>query len=382
MRILLRHFNLLHSKRTNLYRDLSVLTAIWFRNTRDVTCSRRGLVTKTEKNNLPDRPDVYQRVMAKFPPGIQMAFAYGSGVFEQTGQDKSKNMLDFILVVDEPVLWHQENLKLNKSHYSFLARLGPQYISKIQENYGAGIYFNTLVPFEERLIKYGVISKSRLVKDLLEWNTLYVSGRLHKPVKLIMLPKCEELKEAMRYNLLSAIHSALLLLPETFKEEDLFKQIASLSYSGDFRMTFGEDKGKVQKIVMPNIPYFYHLYADFLNSRQYIHWDRNSGVIEQYPSHISQFHHLNLLPKAVQHGLLVQMTVPGKSPPDLEEVIWTLAHDWDCGEYVAKSIANIVQRSSWNQSVKGILTAGIRKTVSYSCSKVKKMLKGMRLKGS
>ena len=76
------------------------------------------------------------------------------------------------------------------------------------------------------------------------------------------------------------------------------------------------------------------------------------------------------------------MTVPGKSPPDLEEVIWTLAHDWDCGEYVAKSIANIVQRSSWNQSVKGILTAGIRKTVSYSCSKVKKMLKGMRLKGS
>ena len=327
--------------------------------------------------------DVFQRVITRFPSGIQMAFAYGSGVFQQTGQDKSKNMLDFILVVDDPQAWHKENLKLNKSHYSFLARLGPKYISIIQENYGAGIYFNTLVPFEDRLIKYGVISKDRLVTDLLEWNTLYVSGRLHKPVKLIVLPKCQDVLDAMRYNLLSAIHSALLLLPETFKEEDLFKKIASLSYSGDFRMTFGEDKGKVDKIVIPNLPYFRNLYAELLDSRQFIHWDKNTGVIEQYPSHMSQFHHLNLLPKAVQQGFLVQKTVLRKSPspPDLEEVIWTLAHDWDCGEYVAKSIARIVQKSSRSQSIKGVFTAGVRKSVTYSCSKVKKMFKGMQIRG-
>lgn len=339
----------------------------------------RSLSTAADAGTSLTKPDVFQRVMSKLPSGIQMAFAYGSGVFQQTGQDKSKNMLDFILVVDNAQIWHAENLKLNKSHYSFLSRLGPRYITKIQENFGAGIYFNTLVPFEDRLIKYGVISKSRLITDLLEWDTLYVSGRLHKPVRLIVLPKCQDVHDAMRYNLLSAIHSALLLLPESFKEEDLFKKIASLSYSGDFRMTFGEDKGKVDKIVMPNLPYFKNLYGNLLDSRQYIHWDKNTGMIEQYPSHMSQFHHLNLLPKAVQQGLLQQKTIAGRTPPDLEEVIWTLAHDWDCGEYVAKSIANIVNKSSWSQSVKGIFTAGVKKSVTYSFSKVKKMIKGMNM---
>lgn len=338
----------------------------------------RSLTTASDVGTNLTKPDVFQRVIGRFPPGIQMAFAYGSGVFQQTGQDKSKNMLDFIIVVDNAHTWHAENLKVNKSHYSFLSTFGPKVISKIQEKYGAGIYFNTLVPFEERLIKYGVISKNRLVTDLLEWDTLYVSGRLHKPVQLILPPKCPDVHEAMRYNLLGAIHSALLLLPESFKEEDLFKKIASLSYSGDFRMTFGEDKGKVDKIVMPNLPYFRNLYEHLLDSRQYIHWDKSTGVIEQYPSHMSQFHHLNLLPKAVQQGLLKQKTVPGKAPPDLEEVIWSLAHDWDCAEYVAKSIAHIVASSSWSQSIKGIFTAGVRKTVRYSYSKVKKMVSGMK----
>ena len=67
------------------------------------------------------RPDVFQRVMGRFPPGVQMAFAYGSGVFQQTGQDMSRNMHNFICLVDDPHTWHADNLKLNRSHYSFLS---------------------------------------------------------------------------------------------------------------------------------------------------------------------------------------------------------------------------------------------------------------------
>ena len=35
---------------------------------------------------------------------------------------------------------------------------------------------------EERPVKYGVISISALKNDLLKWDSLYASGRLHKPV--------------------------------------------------------------------------------------------------------------------------------------------------------------------------------------------------------
>ena len=34
-----------------------------------------------------------------------------------------------------------------------------------------------------RLIKYGVVSTRTLYDDLTNWKTLYLSGRMHKPVR-------------------------------------------------------------------------------------------------------------------------------------------------------------------------------------------------------
>src|SRR5688572_9877207 len=98
-------------------------------------------------------------------------------------------------------------------------------------------------------MKYGVISTQRFEQDLLQWDSLYIAGRLHKPVLRLRTATadasdrhCEIL---LHRNLLSALRTSLLLLPETFTEFELFSMISSLSYDGDIRMGVGENPMKV-----------------------------------------------------------------------------------------------------------------------------------------
>ena len=163
-----------------------------------------------------DMKSYLREILAIFPKHCY-AFAYGSAVFRQTPNVASPSiskarlesqpekqtvetanqtlpakvngaskMIDLIIVVDESLSWHQENLRMNNAHYSFLKYFGPRLIAKVQEDAGANVYFNTLIPYNDRtLIKYGVIKKSHFVNDLLDWDHLYVSGRLQKPVQVI-----------------------------------------------------------------------------------------------------------------------------------------------------------------------------------------------------
>jgi len=71
--------------------------------------------------------------------------------------------------------------------------------------------------FEKRVIKYGVVQTDHLVADLLDWEQLYLAGRLHKPCRFVVQARNRhELNEALALNLKSACHAALLLLPERF----------------------------------------------------------------------------------------------------------------------------------------------------------------------
>ncbi|KAK3281716.1 hypothetical protein CYMTET_10513 [Cymbomonas tetramitiformis] len=122
------------------------------------------------------------QALVHFPP-IKHAFAYGSGVFGQKGALDMLRMVDYILVVDSPCEWHAHNLEQNQNHYSNLIRfIGPRGAVALAENVGAGVYFNSYVPWKNKLLKYGVIKKEALLEDLSCWSSLYVSGRMHKPV--------------------------------------------------------------------------------------------------------------------------------------------------------------------------------------------------------
>ncbi|XP_059571919.1 phosphatidate cytidylyltransferase, mitochondrial isoform X3 [Alligator mississippiensis] len=301
---------------------------------------------------LPGSAVQLRRILAHFPQELSLAFAYGSGVFRQAGAAaglSANDMLDFVFAVDDSVTWHMMNLLKNKSHYSFLKFLGPKQISNIQ-NYGAGIYYNTLVPF-------------------------------HGRVKILTQNENGKLQAALVSNLKSAVTAAFLMLPESFCEEDLYMQIAGLSYSGDFRMIIGEDGLKVQNIVKLNVPHFQKLYANILQDCPQVVYKHQLGRLEIDKSPEGQFTQLMALPRTLQQKLTALVDPPGKNR-DVEEILLQVAHDPDCGLVVRQGISGIVRSSSLVQSAKTILTAGLKKSMTYSMRKMYKMTKGWLRKTS
>lgn len=338
-------------------------------------------------------PPVYSRILSKFPQNFSFCFGYGSGVKKQltNPQSSTSNVIDLIYCVNNPYKWHQSNLELNSAHYSGIKYLGHRVIAKLQENYGAKVYFNTLVPLDNMTIKYGVVSTKDLITDLLEWSDLYLAGRLHKPVEIVLHPTDYELKTALQLNLQSAVHAALLILPESFTEYEFYHTISNLSYAGDFRMIFGENKNKVENIVKPQLLGFRNLYKPFIkNLRDYVDFpmlqlpveDANSDIQNeksikyccQDVCPLARLHHLNQLPRWPQKAL-TRVWNRGKLRQDTEDVLRAIAYDSDCNTIVERCINSIVWQSSIRQSLKGVLTAGVLKSVKYSSKKIIKMLR-------
>lgn len=162
--------------------------------------------------------------------------------------------------------WHTTNMSINPDHYSASKLLGSQFVAAVQENIGGALWYNTNVPMSTRKwsarpMKYGIISTKALKDDLINWRYLYAAGRLHKPVCVLKRPGDDDetasstavtsgseaselqpekpslsslssssaasssstsLKSALKMNLSHAVRCALLTLPETFSEEDMF----------------------------------------------------------------------------------------------------------------------------------------------------------------
>lgn len=91
-------------------------------------------------------------------------------------------MLDFVFAVDDPVTWHTMNLIENRKHYSLLKYLGPKQISNIQNDYGAGIYFNTLVPADDQ-VKH--VTTALICKLIWHWVFQVIERLLHIKQKCV-----------------------------------------------------------------------------------------------------------------------------------------------------------------------------------------------------
>ncbi|CAG8523067.1 17022_t:CDS:2 [Dentiscutata heterogama] len=316
-----------------------------------------------------------RKVLFNFNAPIRYSFAYGSGVFPQKGYElKPKPMVDFIFAVSHSQHWHSLNLNKNRNHYSFMGGLGSRAVTILQDDLGAGIYFNPQIEMNGMEIKYGVISIDKLCKDLLDWETLYVAGRMHKPIKI--LQDDARVRLSQQVNLASALRTSLLMLPKDFSEEQLYLTIAGLSYEGDFRKYIGENPHKIKNIVSKQADTFKILYGELIQGMPNVSFVSN-GKLQQDDNPKARANMLEKLPKTLRYKIREQygfhLVKKGRPlPSDDKEVYKGIASSDEYVKYIKAGLRGIIFRPSVVQSLKGILTAGFIKSSKYTANKLGK----------
>jgi mitochondrial translocator assembly and maintenance protein 41 len=403
-------------------------------------------------------------VRGVFPP-TRMAFAYGSGVFSQVGGGGggggARPMIDMVLAVDDPVVWHAENMERNRSHYSAIAHPllgGAVRVASLQDT-AARVWYNAMVPVPApwggggQLMKYGVISRDALVDDLQNWSSFYIGGRMQKPVAMIdgfgvhgrtvreaaaaaaaaaaagggagrkggkesgespppptvppIQPEDDELFRASESNLQHALTAALLLLPETFTEQTLYETIAGLSYAGDFRMSIAENPDKVKNIVRNggSPVRFRDLYTRSMRTssaselRGFTTEHMCDGDIDDVgdnkllaPEYIEL--HQNVSAKAranlllslplvfrrrmvghVEDASIEEASVDEKLKQRLFACSDDLAVSQLGAGIVSQALKEIVSQTAVQQTMKGLVSAGVTKSAVYAATKIGKRLR-------
>ncbi|WVN89402.1 uncharacterized protein L203_104625 [Cryptococcus depauperatus CBS 7841] len=342
--------------------------------------------------------NVYERirpVVAAFLAPIDWAAAYGSGVMPQAtlkppSSDKSKPLTDLLLSTPDVEAFHKVNMQQNPEHYPVYARLmGSRAVAKVSERWGAGIWYVTQVDISGTYVKYGVMSTSSLEEDLHDWTTFYLSGRLQKPV-LTLLPAPFTLQAALNANTRSALSLSLLLLPSCFTEDQLWEQIARLSYSGDPRMSIpgAENPEKVRNIVQgPGARQgFRELYGGLLRQKRVRRkgkdgeweWEGNGEAKFTQPTDMEHLCHLvSTLPKTLRLALTRHYASSTEKPLTIST--WTQPlSDPKFRQVVNRELQKIIHGPALKQSVKGLFTAGPVKSFWYAWAKFGKWFKGRR----
>jgi translocator assembly and maintenance protein 41 len=334
---------------------------------------------------------------------IVYAFGYGSGVLSQqlanAEGDAETKVIDLILAVRDSREFHRVNLQVNPSHYAVPTWFGKEtaadYVTWLQRHAvdntlfrNPKVYFNVT----DR-IKYGVVQVEDLSADLTDWKYLYLAGRLHKPVVTIIDRQTPGALDSIQYqqdnhNLPAGLSAALLLqsishhkkqrddpsssVELTLSEANVYQQIASLSYTGDFRTAVGaEDPLKISKLVespgqLQRFRDLYALSADKLCQAGLLSIDpQNQTWTWDASSPTARAHLWRALPPNLRR--LGDDDNGNEESNDAPSVCFALA----------AALPAIVAPAARYQSFKGLFTAGASKSFKYA---VRKLSKGLTSK--
>ena len=375
--------------------------------------------------------EALRQILWQFRAPIRYAFAYGSGVFPQGKassvspenlhsspspaiskvQKGEGKMIDFIFGVSYTQHWHSLNLQQHRDHYSAVGSLGSSFVSRIQDKWGAGVYFNPYVTVNGTLIKYGVVNLDTLCRDLSEWDTLYLAGRLQKPVKI--LRDDPRVRLANQVNLISAVRTALLLLPSSFNEHELYSTIAGISYMGDPRMSLPtENPHKVANMVNNQLPNFRRLYAPLIENLPNVafqdarcsrpNWaddPTTNATLVQDMDPVKRGNMVRRLPKSFRQKLYFRYQSKFQIPQlEFNKMLEETSDEdptrikrrqggrfeqriaGDDQQALKTEVGGIIKKTirwaSMSQSIKGFVTAGFSRTLRYLMEKRQKYKQG------
>ncbi|XP_010537607.1 PREDICTED: phosphatidate cytidylyltransferase, mitochondrial-like isoform X2 [Tarenaya hassleriana] len=328
-------------------------------------------------------------------PPVEFCCVYGSAL-HPNNHDKSK-MVDYILGVSDPEQWHSEvrlglelfpftvilhgnpcllcrssssfylvfkNLRMNSDHYaSWMVNLGgARLISGVADKVGVGVHFNPFVTWNNRMLKYGVVRMHNLVQDILNWDRFYLSGRLQKPVHILV--DGVDIANVNSVNLRAAIAAALLLLPSNFTERT---EISSSLFP------------QVEKIVQGQLDLFQSMYKPFLEEYETKDWlrftsyDNNVAKLSQACSVSATRSLVSSLPPAVRNQMgakLGEKKISSETGRVFSEVL--VGSREEAARCMQKVLRRTVMVSSVRQAVSGFLAVGFVNGTRYLSQKMRK----------
>jgi mitochondrial translocator assembly and maintenance protein 41 len=338
-------------------------------------------MSKEKAPNLPQtNPELFQvePTLVDFSDIIKdhfgetaMVMMYGSAAFKQLGysqEDIQTSKLDCIVAVPDLKQWHQEHAERHPEDFPMVAHLlGPKVRTKIQ---GKKSWFvHTELPIQDgkyqRKIKVGIIEQAALVDDLTEWNQFYVAGRMQKPTYIAETN--QEINQALYYQTMKQGLRLTLLQhqgDQPINLRDLYINLSNLSYTGDTRMMFAENRNKVANIVDANLWRFDLMYQQLIKEAE------TDGLLFVQDDYIIP------LPWQENHELLIEAIsqLPLNLISTLPEGWRELSHD-QLIELVNKKLAEIVKTSSIAQTIFGLLMVSPTTGIKYVAQKVRKARK-------
>lgn len=326
-------------------------------------------------------------VKSLFPQnsGLVSAFGYGSVAIPQHDRSTAHSQLDLVLIVEDPYNWHVANCNRNPHHYNKLARRFDKFLLKraVTHMPNPAVYYNPFVTwhdpssqFPSQLIKYGVVGIKPLLEDLSTWSDLYIAGRLHKPVAWISSigTKPKELANGLQSNLKAAAAFALLQNPlGEINEHAFYHSIASISYQGDWRVYFGEDRRKIDRLISgePRRRSFRELYLPTLFAIDLLPANVPRDVNTDFQIEISNLSVPNLL--ACLPASLCRIATKMTEPKMARDLLARMPQS-ERSMHLSKAAASVVRWASYRQTLLGVFSAGLTKSAQYSFAKFRKML--------